>query len=284
MVNSWISHVKKYAVENNVPYKVAMKQAKASYNKMSGGMMINDRFEARPAVMPRDYGRPMRGGMSLKQFGLEQYDKVPDAYKPGIESLAEAVYHTGFGVKRRGRPRKMTGGMSLKDFGLQQYDKVPDAYKPGIESLAEAVYNTGFGLKKKRGRPRKMKGGDIFSDMKNAFDPNRNGVADAFRPGGPAEQLGKQVASELIHQGIPATTEAIASAIALAAQPGNPVAPVLAGYAGKKGGEYLANYVGDQTGYGVMSNALAFAKRKGKHLAQKATAHLQKLAKQKTNE
>ena len=29
MVNSWISHVKKYAVENNVPYKVAMQQAKA---------------------------------------------------------------------------------------------------------------------------------------------------------------------------------------------------------------------------------------------------------------
>ena len=59
---------------------------------------------------------------------------------------------------------------------------------------------------------------------------------------------------------------------------------MLAGYAGQKAGEALAGYVGDQTGYGVMSDALAFAKRKGKHLAQKATAHFQKLAKQKANE
>jgi hypothetical protein len=129
-----------------------------------------------------------------------------------------------------------------------------------------------------------MKGGDIFSDMKNAFDPNRNGVAQAFSPGGPAEQLGKQVASELIHQGIPATTEAIAAAIAVAAQPGNPIAPIVAGYAGKKGGEYLANYVGDQTGYGIVSDAMAYAKKKGKAAAQKVAQHLQKLAKQKTNE
>ena len=42
MVNSWIAHVKRYASENNVPYKVAMKQAKASYNKMSGGMTLKE--------------------------------------------------------------------------------------------------------------------------------------------------------------------------------------------------------------------------------------------------
>jgi hypothetical protein len=75
MVNSWIAHVKNYAATHNVPYPVAMIQAKASYKKMSGGM-------------------------SLKDFGLQQYDKVPDAYKPGIESLAQAAYHTGFGVKK----------------------------------------------------------------------------------------------------------------------------------------------------------------------------------------
>jgi hypothetical protein len=193
---------------------------------------------------------------------------------------------TGFGVKRRGRPRKMHGGTTLKDWGLEQWDKVPDAYKPGLESLGEAAYHqAGFGLvKRKRGRPRKMKGGDVFSDMKNAFDPNQNGIAQAFSPGGPAEQLGKQVASELIHQGIPATTEAIAAAIAVAAQPGNPIAPIVAGYAGKKGGEYLANYVGDQTGYGIMSDAMAYAKQKGKHIAKKAASHFQKLAKQKAND
>ena len=129
-----------------------------------------------------------------------------------------------------------------------------------------------------------MKGGDIFSDIGNAFDPNKNGVAETFRPGGPAEDFGKQVASELIHQGIPITVSTLAAAAATAAQPGNPLSPMLAGYAGQKAGEALAGYVGDQTGYGVMSDALAFAKRKGKHIAQKAASHLQKLAKQKANE
>ena len=51
MVNSWIAHVKRYASENNVPYKVAMKQAKSSYNKMSGGM-------------------------TLKEYGLGEWDKM----------------------------------------------------------------------------------------------------------------------------------------------------------------------------------------------------------------
>ena len=33
MVNSWISHVKNYAATHNVPYPVAMTQAKASSKK-----------------------------------------------------------------------------------------------------------------------------------------------------------------------------------------------------------------------------------------------------------
>ena len=42
MVNSWISHVKNYAATHNVSYPVAMIQAKASYKKMSGGMTLKD--------------------------------------------------------------------------------------------------------------------------------------------------------------------------------------------------------------------------------------------------
>jgi hypothetical protein len=261
MVNSWISHVKKYAATHNVPYPVAMIQAKASYKKMSGGM-------------------------TLKEYGLEKWDSYTPEQRNKMTKDANKIKEiAGFGVKKRGRPRKMHGGMTIKDWGLEQWDKVPDAYKPGIESISEAAYHqAGFGLKKKRGRPRKMKGGDIFSDIGNAFDPNRNGVAEAFRPGGPAEDFGKQIASELIHKGIPITASTIAAATATALQPGNPLSPMLAGYAGEKAGEQLANYVGDQTGYGVMSDALAYAKRKGKHLAQKATTHFQKLAKQKANE
>ena len=59
---------------------------------------------------------------------------------------------------------------------------------------------------------------------------------------------------------------------------------MLAGYAGQKAGEALAGYVGEQTGYGVVSDAMAYAKRKGKAAAQKVALHLQKLAKQKAND
>ena len=127
----------------------------------------DDKYRVRPAVMPNKH--------NLNYFTPEELERY--GYK-------------GEGVKKRGRPRKMNGGMTIKDWGLEQWDKVPDAYKPGIESIAEAAYHqAGFGLvKRKRGRPRKLRGGDIFSDMKNAFDPNQNGVAQAFSPGGPAEQ------------------------------------------------------------------------------------------------
>jgi hypothetical protein len=261
MVNSWIAHVKNYAATHNVPYPVAMIQAKASYKKMSGGM-------------------------TLKEFGLEKWNEMSQKKKDKATRDANQLKEiAGFGVKKRGRPRKLSGGMTIKDWGLEQWDKVPDAYKPGIESIAEAAYHqAGFGLNKKRGRPRKMKGGDIFSDIGNAFDPNKNGVAEAFRPGGPAEDFGKQIASELIHKGIPITASTIAAATATALQPGNPLSPMLAGYAGEKAGEQLANYVGDQTGYGIVSDAMAYAKKKGKAAAQKVAQHLQKLAKQKTNE
>ena len=269
----------------------------------------DDKYRVRPAVMPNKHnlkyftqeeldkygykgegvkkrGRPrkMKGGQTIKDWGIEQWDKIPDAYKPGLESLGQAAFHqAGFGIKKRGRPRKMKGGQTIKDWGIEQWDKVPDAYKPGLESLGQAAFHqAGFGIKK-RGRPRKMKGGDIFSDIGNAFDPNKNGVAEAFRPGGPAEDFGKQVASELIHKGIPITVSTLAAA-ATAAQPGNPLSPMLAGYAGEKAGEALAGYVGEQTGYGIVSDAMAYAKRKGKAAAQKVAQHLQKLAKQKAND
>jgi hypothetical protein len=89
-----------------------MKQAKASYNKMSGGM-------------------------TLKEFGLEKWNEMSQKKKDKATRDANQLKEiAGFGVKR-GRPRKMKGGMTIKDWGLEQWDKVPDAYKPGLESLCE---------------------------------------------------------------------------------------------------------------------------------------------------
>ncbi len=68
MVNSWISHVKNYAATHNVSYPVAMIQAKASYKKMSGGM-------------------------TLKEYGLGEWDKMKQKKK----------------INKRGRKYRNTG-------------------------------------------------------------------------------------------------------------------------------------------------------------------------------
>ena len=92
-------------------------------------------------------------------------------------------------------------------------------------------------------------------------DPHKNGVAKAFSPGGGAERFGKQVASTLIHKGIPLATQALASAGANALLPETMgVAGIVAGQAGKKGGEKLADYVGGETGYGLGGNLRRFKK------------------------
>lgn len=88
----------------------------------------------------------------------------------------------------------MHGGTTAKDWFMNQYNQIPEAYHPGIESLAHAgLSQAGFGLKK-RGRPRKSKGGNIFEDwgnqMKNTFT-DRN-------------LWEKQVPRALIDYGLPA--------------------------------------------------------------------------------
>ena len=277
MVNSWISHVKNYAATHNVSYPVAMIQAKASYKKMSGGMTLKDYgLREWDKMKQKKKDRLTQGAENIATqagFGVDEDYRVRPAVMPNKHNLKyftpeelDRYGYKGEGVKKkRGRP-KMKGGQTIKDWGIEQWDKVPDAYKPGLESLGKAAFHqAGFGIKK-RGRP------------------NKNGVAETFRPGGPAEDFGKQVASELIHKGIPITVSTLAAAAATAAQPGNPLSPMLAGYAGEKAGEALAGYVGEQTGYGVVSDAIAYAKRKGKAAAQKVAQHLQKLAKQKAND
>lgn len=207
MTNQWIQHVKRYSQTHNVPYPVAMIQAKSSYT-------------ASPKQKPT-------GGT-------------------------------------RGRPRK-GGALNLKEFGLQQYDKVPDQYKPGIESLAEAVFHdVGFGLKKRRGR--KTKGGDLFSDIRNAFRP----VADVFRPVVDAykpiadfqtkniktvvndpivKKISKVVAKEVLKYGVSAAGPAAAAAATAAGQP--QLAPAaallaisLANEAQPLGNDYIDRYDG----------------------------------------
>jgi hypothetical protein len=50
MPNKWIEHCKKYASDNNVPYRQAMKDAKASYKPMNDNVDVS----VKPKKIPKE--------------------------------------------------------------------------------------------------------------------------------------------------------------------------------------------------------------------------------------
>lgn len=114
MANKWITHVKQYAAQHGISYPEAMVKAKASYKPI----------------------KKLKGGQTLKQYGAELYDKIPEQYHPGLESLGNAALgQMGFGLKKKRKPRKK-GGDIFSDIGnvfkpvAQVFGPVLGAYKP----------------------------------------------------------------------------------------------------------------------------------------------------------
>jgi len=181
----------------------------------------------------------------------------------------------GKGIGRRGRKKRVVGGWN--PFNPDDWDPkkngVADALDPNKNGVADAF------------DPNK-------NGVADAFDPNKNGVAkfvneigDSLRGAADnvvsfyqqaastasplvnaaiaevaknlpsdadAQAFGKQIASALIHQGIPQATAAICAALCEAALPeGGPVSAQLGSQLGKMLGDRIADEVGSQTGYGL---------------------------------
>ena len=80
-------------------------------------------------------------------------------------------------------------------------------------------------------------------------------VAEQFKPGGNAEQLGKLIAKELIHRGIPQATAAICGALAETVFPmAGPIGAQLGSQAGEQLGDLISKEVSKETGYGLPSS------------------------------
>ena len=122
------------------------------------------------------HGVRVKHGSAYK-IGLstEQHKKLMRAHKKGkAATITFDPYQIQNHQMLRGKgamvmkpPHTMMhGGTTAKDWLMNQYnEQIPEAYHPGLESIGRAgLSQMGFGLKK-RGRPRKMKGGDIFEDM-----------------------------------------------------------------------------------------------------------------------
>ena len=125
MPNAWIEHVKKYAKDNNVKYNVAIREAKASYQKKGNGLK--------------------RAGEGLSRPGERPYAKPPK------------VKHSGKGLVQVGNGLVQTGG-EMEGEGIKEtYDDVMRvinnnpilklALAEGKKALGKLNKQTGSGMK-----------------------------------------------------------------------------------------------------------------------------------------
>jgi hypothetical protein len=120
------------------------------------------------------------------------------------KGIAEDVVKA-FTVKKG---RGVKGG-NLKDYlNDKVWSKIPEAYHAPIEQIGrQGIKDLGFGITihQHHHHHHYPQGEGFIDDLKNAFDPKKNGVAKAFEPGGSAEKFGREVG----HYGIPALTGAV---------------------------------------------------------------------------
>jgi hypothetical protein len=208
----------------------------------------------------------------IRGSGFEDVMRDTGAYLRPVADAAmdRAIREIGRGRKGRGAYEDFEARTRKKLEGVRLYNKKGELMKEG-------------GVLKRRQR-----GQGVFDDIGRSFQQTFAPVADVFRPGGSGEQLGKEVAKELIYKGIPGTTGALAGAAGAALQPGNPLTPILFGVAGERAGEELAKEVGRQTGYGrgrgLMQDAFAMAKSKGKAMAKQAVSKAKTQVKEMVNQ
>jgi hypothetical protein len=182
------------------------------------------------------------------------------------------------------RPAVIGRGFDAVAFEAAMNQGVKDIKKAAKEAKAKREALQGSGMKK-RGRKR---GKGFFEDLGRNITQTFQPVADVFRPNAEAEQFGKQVASELIHKGLPiagSTLGGIGGTFAT----GGPLGGMAGSYAGERIGEELARETGRRTGYGVrgkglMSEAFAMAKAKGKKMAKEAVGKAKAKAKELVNQ
>lgn len=260
-------------------------------HEMGRGIPDGRYFMAEPAVMP-DYRPIVRKGKSVESMFRDTGAYLRPVADAGMD---RAIREIGRG--RRGGSFESVmrdTGAYLRPVVDAGMDRAIREIGRGFDAEAfNATMNKGIKDIRKAARAKKegagKRGRNIFKDMERGFQQTFAPVADVFRPGGSGEQLGKEVAKELIYKGIPGTTGALAGAAGAALQPGNPLTPILFGVAGERAGEELAKEVGRQTGYGrrgrgLMQDAFAMAKTKGKAMAKQAVSKAKTKVKEMVNQ
>jgi len=162
----------------------------------------------------------------------------------------------------RGKPVRVKLGSSHQiNVSAEQKKKLASAHKKGKAStLTFDPYQV------------QMHGGMKGKGMFDFLDPNKNGVADAFKPvTEPIREtftpdLGRQIAKEAIYKGLPIAGATLGG---IAGAEFGPVGSMAGSYAGGEAGRMTANKIGELSGLGVRrgrpkGGALYVAGMKGK--------------------
>jgi len=211
-------------------------------------------------------GSASKKGKQLAMDAVErQVSKLPDEYKPLAQSALHSAMNQmktekdgnlGYGMKRpRGRPRKsMDMGVGLYGGGTPIEDQ--QFSLSDVARTAKKIFGNGMSKRPAKGSPemkeymakiRGMKkdkgkglyGGGFLDDLQSAFDPNKNGVADAFRPE-TVKRRGKKIGQYVI----PAAGSAIGGVA------GSYIGGPMGGVAGSAAGKYAGDEAVKQMGTG----------------------------------
>ena len=231
----------------------------AYFGNPQAGAMLGDAIGRAGASVIDHEGNLHQAGQSIKEDAVDAGTQAlkdvvnTEISNPQVRQVANAVIDKSGSLakKKRGRPRKMMG----QGFGE---DTIRDALHHAENLLSKGIVGKGMKkgseeMKEKMARLRAMRkngkglyGGDILGDLKNAFDPKRNGVSKAFeKTFTPA--LGNQIVSGLKtagHYAIPAVTGALGG---IAGEVAGPVG----GVAGSALGSYAGSQINKQLGIGI---------------------------------
>ena len=203
----------------------------------------SDREEGRGIAedVVKAFTKKSKGGNLKDYLNDKVWSKIPEAYHAPIEQIGrQGIKDLGFGI---GTPRstvmRRPEGGNLKDYlNDKVWSKIPEAYHAPIEQIGrQGIKDLGFGITihQHHHHHHYPQGEGFIDDLKNAFDPKKNGVAKAFEPGGSAEKFGREVG----HYGIPALTGAL----------GGLAGTALGGLAtGGAGGEFAGGVAGSALG------------------------------------
>jgi hypothetical protein len=218
------------------------------------------------------FGRDITQGEGIKNISSNSImPKFAKGSKEAKEHMARIRAMRGNGLKEDAKDTfdkaRSYLGFGLKEDAMDTFDKARSYLGLGVAPPSRSYSGTpnpmGYGIHHHHHHHYHMGGGDIWDDIGDAFNPDKNGltqsvnnstntIKSSFEPGGDANQFfTRQLPSTLIHQGIPAVAGVLGGLAGEALVPeGGPVSGFVGNQIGKQFGKMGADELGRQTGYG----------------------------------